>query len=295
MTTLSRAGVLAVLACAGIANAQNAQPKLEFEVASIKPSPVDPNGMIRVGCTGGPGASDPGMIRCTNQDFMNMLLKAYHLQHFQLVGTELWGPPRFEIAAKVPEGTTKEQLDEMWQNLLLDRFKLAIHHETREMVRYELVVGKGGPKFHESPETPPPAADAPKPSAALPGIPRNPEGYPSFTGSRQGMAITNGKAGLHYSKWTMTQLASQLSGQLSKPVTDLTGLTGKYDIALYWMESSPRVGASPSVSSAPEADLDSGPPLEKAIQDQLGLRLEARKGPVDFLVVDHIEKSPTGN
>jgi uncharacterized protein (TIGR03435 family) len=96
---------------------------------------------------------------------------------------------------------------------------------------------------------------------------------------------------------TMELLSSELSGQLRGPVTDLTGLPGKYDIDLCWSrDDGPRVVAPPQGGEPALTDFaPSGPTLMQALQDQLGLRLESKKGPVDFLVVDHAEKSPTEN
>jgi uncharacterized protein (TIGR03435 family) len=89
----------------------------------------------------------------------------------------------------------------------------------------------------------------------------------------------------------MEKLAIILAGQLGRPVTDNTGLKGEYDIRLYWVTDTLRSG-TPSPAGA---DGDEGPTITQAIQDQLGLRLEAKKGPVDCLIVDHIERAPTEN
>src|ERR1700749_3858388 len=106
--------LLSVFAGSDLALAQTPTHKLEFEVVSIKPSdPPGQNG-ITVGCRGGPGSADPTMIRCTNQDMLNLILHAYTIQHFQLAGVPVTGGQRFEITAKLPEGTTKEQVQEMY-------------------------------------------------------------------------------------------------------------------------------------------------------------------------------------
>jgi len=105
------------------------------------------------------------------------------------------------------------------------------------------------------------------------------DGYPAVT---EGMAAGNGRARIVYPRRTMEFLAGMLSGQLHHPVIDATGLTGNYDIALYWDMSG---------TSNPDA----GPTLEAAVQSQLGLKLEQKKGPVDIVVVDHAEKVPTEN
>ena len=223
----------------------------------------------------------------------NLLVRASGMEYFQVTGPDWMSSQMFEVAVKVPEGTTKEQFAEMLQNMLIDRFGLKAHHESREITRYELVVAKGGSKLKEAAETP---ASAPPPGPGRAGKPElDKDGYPLLERGRPGMAIMNGRARLFNPGMTMERLAGQLSGQLGKPVADMTGLKGKYDIGLYWSAEQMRAGA-PGAGPAPAApEFDSGPTLERAIQEQLGLRLEAKKGMVDFLIVDHMEKLPTDN
>ena len=267
--------------------------KLDLEAATIKQSAPSGGGMIRVGCTGGPGQPDPVMFRCQNMSLHGLVVTASGMEYFQVVGPDWMSSQMFEVAAKVPEGTTKEQFAEMLQNMLIDRFGLKTHKESREMTRYELVVAKGGPKLKEASESP--APDAPAGPGRAGKIEFDKDGYPMLERGRPGMIMMNGRARLFNPGMTMERLAGQLSGQLGKPVTDMTGLKGKYDIGLYWSAEQMRTGA-PGAGPAPAApEFDSGPTLERAIQDQLGLRLEAKKGLVDFLVVDHLEKLPTDN
>ena len=112
------------------------------------------------------------------------------------------------------------------------------------------------------------------------------------------MIMEKNRARLFFPKSTIEQLAKQLSAQLRRPVTDATGLTDKYDISLFWVDDV--LGGTPAGSVAnptasPAQDGEIGPTLEKALQEQLGLRLELKRGPVDVMVVDHFEKSPSGN
>jgi uncharacterized protein (TIGR03435 family) len=279
-----------LVACA--ANGQTGT-KLEFDAATIKQSAAPDGGMRRVGCTGGPGQPDPVMFRCTNMSLKNLLVRASGMESFQVAGPDWMPSQMFEIAAKVPDGATKEQFAEMLQNMLIDRFGLKTHHESREITRYELVVAKGGLKLKEASETP---ASAPPPGPGRAGkIEFDKDGYPMLERGRPGMIMMNGRARLFNPGMTMERLAGQLSGQLGKPVADMTGLKGKYDIGLYWSAEQMRAGAPGLGPSSAAPEFDSGPTLERAIQDQLGLRLEAKKGSVDFLVVDHMEKLPTDN
>jgi len=265
--------------------------KPEFEVASIKPSPPPPSAGIgfAVGCRGGPGTNDPGLFICENYSHLNMVLHAYSVEYYQLSAPDWMLTTRFDLRATVPEGATKEQLPLMLQSLLAERFKLKIHHETREIQRYELRVAKGDPKFKESA----PAKD--QSSLDPPGPPkRDKDGYP-IIGPRGGMAIMYDKARMRYPGVTMERLADLLSGQIHGPVTDMTGLSGKYDIDLYWNTVNILRASAPGADPAALPSDPGGPTLQPALQDQLGLRLESKKGPVDFLVVDYMEEVPTAN
>jgi uncharacterized protein (TIGR03435 family) len=169
----------------------------------------------------------------------------------------------------MPEGVGKDRMPAMLQALLADRFKLAAHMEDRPRNVYALVVDKGGPKFKESDPNAP---------------------------NQRFLRFTFGGGGIKGSV-TMAALARYLSGRGYGPVLDFTGLNGKYDIDLAWApdpafeRSGPNaaVHPDPAPASAPTAD------LFHAIRESLGLKLEPRKEPVGVLVVDHVERVPTGN
>ena len=187
----------------------------------------------------------------------------------------------FDLRAKLLPGATKQQFSVMFQNLLTDRFKLVIHRETREMRQYDLVVAKNGPKFKAAA-----AAGSPADTAAL-----QRSGCPTLR-SGQGVVFVNRLEVLHIPDWSMEVFSTQLAYLLRAHVTDATGLTGKYDIAMCWAPEDTRgTAAGPGTPAAP----DSGPTLQQALQDQLGLRLESKRGPVEFIVVEHTEKLPTEN
>lgn len=261
------------------ANAQSL-PRLEFEVASIKASPLT---YQFVRCRGGVGEADPGMWACENLTLANYVIIAYRVRLYQLSAPDWMSSARFTLQAKLPDGTTKEQQSMMLQNLLADRFKLKVHHETREIQQYDLVVAKGGPKFKEAaPPVPKDSAGAPSPSGPL-KLDR--DGYPDVVRAGYSMAIMSGRARMYYRDITMEGLATQLAAQFGKPVTDATSLHGKYEVTLSW-----------SAEIGPRADTNSdAPTLESAVREQLGLRLEPKKGPVDFIVVDSSEKTPSEN
>lgn len=291
-------------------------------------------GKMMMGSKGGPGSADPGHITYTNLSLKNLLVNAYDVKGYQISGPAWLDSERFDVVAKVPQGATKEQVRIMMQNLLQERFKLVVHHETKEMPMYALVVGKGGPKMKVTPDDPPPpaATGGPSDDAAKPPAPpdlaktmgkisvepdgtiKMPKGFAPKNGCMNMMMGTpNGpKSHMQCSGQTMSAFASQLSNQMDKPVTDQTNLTAKYDFALDFTPDENRMagmlpaGASMAfsheVTGGPEmgrkteaADTASLAPLPAAIQEQLGLKLEQKKGPVDLIVIDKIERVPTEN
>jgi uncharacterized protein (TIGR03435 family) len=281
---------LALLLVCGAAYPQT-DARLEFEVASIKPSPPANGGMI-VSSRGGPGTNDPALFRCQNMNLSSLVTMAYRVEYYQLSAPDWMTATRFDVMAKVPQGATKEQFAVMMQNLLSDRFKLAVRHESRDLQKYDLVIAKNGPKFKEQVPPPAPKGDDTRPPAPGP-LTRDKDGYPVLPPGRPAMAIMNDRARLYNPGMTMQQLAGQIAAQIRGPVTDATGLNGKYDINLYWIAGGLSAGAAEpnGVPSTP----DPGPTLMQALQDQLGLRLESKKGPVEFIVVEQAQKVPTEN
>jgi len=290
-----------VLASTGIFG-QSTDGQAVFEVASIKPSALPTGGRIFLGTRGGPGTDDPGRFTCTNCTLLMLITTAYSVQPFQVSGPPALSTERFEIVAKVPEGATKEQFRQMLQNLLAEQFKLTLHHDSKEMPLYQLVVARGGPKMKESAETTKTENTA---APAAPGpMKRDAEGYPVLTPGQSVMAMTPGHARMQGAQQTMPEFATRLSAFLGRPVTDATSLNGKYDFVLSWAPE-PNRGLIPGLPPPPPgADTiapaaadpqDSGPTIFTALQEQLGLKLEQKKGPVDMLVIDHVEKVPTEN
>ncbi len=252
-----------------------------FEVASVRVTTREPGKPLRITFRGGPGTDDPGRATFENFSMSNLINVAFSTDFNHVSGPDwMMGPAMFSIEAKVPEGTSKEQFGVMMQNLLRERFHLAYHYEKKEATTYDLVVAKNGPKFKEA--GPPPDAPAgPPPARGRATI--GPDGFPVLPAGR-GMAMMNNVARMRQDK-TMEQLAGMLSAQVGSPVGDATGLTGKYDIGLYW--STRRLAA--------DAGDDPGPTIFDALQEQLGLRLQAKKETIDVLVVDHVDKTPTEN
>jgi uncharacterized protein (TIGR03435 family) len=310
-----------VLALAGwTATAQTAEGPATFDVASVKPAAPSVNGMIRVRMAGGPGSPDPGQINYSNVSLKNVLMSAYNVKGYQLSGPAWLDSERFDIVAKIPKGATKEQFQQMLQNLLAERFKLKLHRETKELPVYALVIAKTGLKMKESPKEDPAASAAAAPPDAgafggaeprmrvgKDGMPQLPPGGPG----RGGMMMMNngGKMKMQANKQKVTQIAEMLANQLGRPVLDQTGLTADYDFALEYapdemMRGGPGMMAPPAPApdgggggggAAPSASEGGGPTVMTALQEQLGLKLESKKGPIALLVIDSLEKVPTEN
>jgi uncharacterized protein (TIGR03435 family) len=269
-----------------------------FDVASVKPSAPEGGGrrMIRMG--GGPGTPDPGRINYTGLPLMFILAGAYDVKNFQINGPSWLDSERFDITATVAPGTTKEQARVMMQNLLAERFHLTLHREKKEMQGYELTVAKGGAKLKES------APDAVEPPVPQSGPPkRDANGRPVLAGPGLLMNIqmtAKGPMALMAAKsQPLSQLVQALSNQLKMPVVDKTGLTGKYDFDVEFSPDLAGMGVTPptgggSAAGTPTVD-ESGPDMMTAIRQQLGLKLDAKKMPVEMIVIEHIDKVPTEN
>jgi len=253
-----------------IANAQNATTHAKFEVASIK----------RADQCGGRNFIDPGSVAFRGVPVKGVLAEAFKVKMDQIEGPSWLETECFDISARIPDGVNRDQLPAMLQALLAERFKLAAHTVDRPLSGYVLVVDKGGPKFKED------------------------DSKASFMGkdARPGLTFYGASGhGALKGVMTMATLASNLSRQGYGPVRDATGLTGKYDIDLTWTPDKPfeprTVEASAAAAAPPVADVPAVEPnLFTAVRDSLGLKLERRNHvPVQFLVIDHIERTPTEN
>lgn len=284
--------------------AQAAAPPLSFEVASIKPSEAEAN-MIRI------GASPGGRWTASGITLRILIQQAYDMRDYQISGTPGWASTdRYDIVAKAENpNPTREQIREMLRSLLAERFKMKAHLETKELPIYALVVGKGGHKLKLSEIQPvkegaPP--DAPKTTGHMTGG----AGAGVSAGSGAGGGVSAGtadsvKRGAQMMRMGRGQLNAQgvaiaglvgmLAQQLGRPVIDKTDLKGNYDFDLEWTpdETHRMIGPGTGTEAPMPAD-PSGPSIFTAVQEQLGLKLEAQKGPVDTLVIESVEK-PSGN
>lgn len=301
---------------AGIASAAAQQaPLKQFDVASVKATgPIDPqkiaSGQQRMGMK-----ADAGRVDIEGLSISDLLFLAFKVRPNQVSGPDWLSvgntltAERFEIHAKLPSGTSKDDVPEMLQSLLAERFKLAFHREQKEQSVFALIVGKGGSKLQPSVPDAPPSADAPpvggsaRPDAVQ--ISGSPQGGVTVKGAGTSgtTKITMGPDGMMHmesEKYSMEQLAASVTQFVGRPVVDMTGLTGTYRIALELtredlMAAARAVGANiPGGAGAPgggPAD-PAGTSVFQSIE-KLGLKLESRKAPIEFLVIDRLEKTPT--
>jgi uncharacterized protein (TIGR03435 family) len=307
--TVVSAGLILFTACGAFGQTAGT---LSFEVASIKPAPPPTDGRLMIMMRGGPSdPNDRGRVNWVNVSLRDILRVAYDLRDYQITGPDWLNATRFNIEATLPPTTTKEQFAQMWQTLLKERFGMTVHRETKDLPAYALVVSKGGPKLTEAVDDPPVTADG-----GGPGGPRVAGGPGGFGGPgprgggpmRNGMMMMRGMGHLEAKGIPISQFADIMSRQLSRPVEDQTGLKGNYDFKLDYTPDESTNGSAmrmgmPMPMPRPEGGGegrgpnpdDSGVSLFTAVQTQLGLKLEAKKLPLDMLMVDHAEKVPTEN
>lgn len=255
--------IVGFIILAGTASAQSSK----FEVASIKPSSPDAHGSSIM-------TDKVGGLNAENMPLRALITMAYGIRDFQLSGGPGWiGTDRFDIIAK-PErvesaaappdvqSMTDDQRkvrDDQWKervrDLLAQRFGLVVHKEVKEEQIYLLTVAKGGPKL------------------TVVTTPGGRQGITSNRGRTQGFAAP------------ISMLATNLSGSVGRPVIDKTDLTAKYDWVLEWTPDMPATG-----SDAPQPADAPGPTIFTALQEQLGLKLESSKGPVDTYVIDKVDR-----
>jgi uncharacterized protein (TIGR03435 family) len=224
---------------------------LQFEVATIKPSAP--------GVGSSSTNSTNGFLQITNQTLRTIIQYAYNVRDFQISGGPGWmGSDRYDVAAKPENGAHDQQMKQMLQTLLSDRFQLRFHRETREGTVYALFVGKNGPRLQ----------------------PAKKSDSSGITSGRNSMGLST----LSGKRASLDEIAANLSARLGRPVFDKTGLTDKFDFELSWVQD-----LTPSGAGAPSPAV-SGPSLFTAVQEQLGLRLESQKGPVEILVIDQVSR-----
>ena len=240
-----------------------AQAKTEapaFEVASIKPAPHYLGGPLRVN-----SAIEPNGINFRNVTLRMCIARAYGVKPYQVTGPAWINEERYFITAKAAGPAKEDVLMLMLRTLLADRFKLAFHRESKEMPVYALVVAKNGHKMKES----------------------NAEGETEISGG-DGPGIVAASA-------SIDQLTAVLRRHVDLPVLNETGLKGRYNFKLMWSQEEPRSTPAVAGEVPVQADPSGAPSIFTAVQEQLGLKLEARRALVEVIVMDRAEKVPIEN
>jgi uncharacterized protein (TIGR03435 family) len=233
-----------------------------FDVASIRAS--------QIGRAGGEGSRrestqvSPGSVIMRNVSLKSCIRFAYHVMDYQVSGPDWLNTERYDITAKAAGPADEDQIRLMMQTLLAERFKLALHRQTKELPAYVLLVGKNGPKFKESQS----------------------EGESSIQPQQKMLSVAVQRA-------RVSQLVDMLSNFLRTPVLDMTGLTGRYDITISVekylgdFEGVAKAGGDPLTAMASI--------IMTAVQEELGLKLESKKAPLELLIIDHAERAPADN
>jgi len=271
---------------------QSPATKLEFEVASVRPSASSSQNQVTVGLH-----LDGSQARIFSFSLKELMARAYRVKAYQVSGPDWVGSDRFDLTAKLPAGATADQIPEMLQAVLLDRFQLKFHREKKDLPVYALVLAKTPLKLKEAPagveDDGPPATNVAASGSSA--------GVSVDLGHGSSYTFANNK--FEAKKLDMDMLAAMLERYMDRPIVNLTALKGKYDLTLEVTQEDYqamliRAALTAGLVMPPQAlqllDGNSTASLLDALQ-QAGLKLEARKSPIDILVVDQARKTPTDN
>jgi len=269
------------------------QTTAAFEVASVRPS-AEQVSQASVGVH-----IDGSQVRIVGLPLKLYVGMAYGLKPQQIVGPDWLGQPRFDVAAKIPDGVSPAQLPQMFQALLADRFQMKGHRETKEFAVFALTVTKEGLKLQPSAAAPEGSSD--KPPAVTVTAGGNASGSGADLGG--GSSFTLGNNRIEIRKMTMAQIAELLTRLSDRPVIDATAITGAYDLSLeltaedfigVQIRGGVNNGALIPAQALRLLDNAAADPFTSALQKS-GLALESRKAPLQVLVIDSIQKTPTDN
>jgi uncharacterized protein (TIGR03435 family) len=250
---------------------------------------------------------DAARVDFSDVSLAELIRAAYRVRLYQISGPEWITTTRFDVLAKLPDGAKSDQVPEMLQTLLAERFHLVLHDSSKEMPVYALVIGKDGSKLTES-----------APDNAADGNVAGADSFPARGGGRSPMTaegpngsarMSAGPSGLHVDlkRMTLPNMIDWLSRFTDRPVVDMTGLTGRYDLALdvsrdEMMNAARNAGLALDAGGGGGGRRGGGNAAVEPEGDSVftsvakaGLKLEPRRLPVTLLVVDHMDKTPTEN
>src|SRR5262245_43458568 len=285
LSLIAAAGVAFVVPAFILGSSLGAQtpPTAAFEVATVKPNKSG-DGRVMLGMQPG------GRFNATNVPARMLLRQAFNVQEFQIVGGPDWlGSDRFDVVAKAPEGEfNADTMRPMLQSLLVERFKMMFHRESRDMPIYALMKARGDGKL--GPNLSASAVDC----AGRGRRGGGPPPAPPQPGQKLDCGFMIGPGRMNVGGMPMGQLAQALSPMVGRIVLDKTELTGNYDFELSFslegLGSAFPGGGTPLINGAPPPIDPNMPTIFTALQEQLGLKLDSQRGPVDVVVIDRVEQ-----
>jgi uncharacterized protein (TIGR03435 family) len=311
--------LLMVTALALAAGALSGQtPALTFDVASIKAVDMPSQAQIMSGKIHAGMKIDASRVDIGLATLLDLICKAYDVKQFQVQGPSWLNSQlttqRFDVMAKIPAGATKDQVPQMLQALLAERFKLVIHKEKKEQNVYALIVAKGGIKMKESEPLPVVTPAEGGPTVASSGsseVSVKPTANGAVTSdgeTSQKMSMgQDGKMHLEISRAPMSKFVDGITALVDRPIVDMTELKGKYEITMD-LSMQDLMAAARKMGAAVPGNAgggDSGRPADAASDpgtgsifnsiQALGLKLDPRKLPLDLIIVEKAEKLPTDN
>jgi uncharacterized protein (TIGR03435 family) len=263
-----------------------------FDAASVKPSPASSAYSSR----GGPGT---GQISYMRHSLKSLLFSAFRVQFFQMETQPWMDAEYFDVVAKLPPGSTSDDLGAMMQNLLVERLGLRFHREIKGQPGFALRLGAAPPKIIESP---PRAEEAP--------LARDSHGGLRFTRDKDGFIVAvpgssiiiggspsaDGISRITVARQSISAFAYYIGRILQQPVNDETGLKGIYDFHLSFAppENAPLAEQTPAPRNSGDAS-EPAPYLPQAVEKQLGLKMVPQKIPIEIVVIDHVDRKPVEN
>ena len=270
---MKRLALICLVFCSSLPGQTNSpRATSAFDVASVKPSAsASDRALVQ---------AVPGRLLMENFAPRTLIVLAYGVGDYQVAGGPSWiASDHFDVQAKAEGDATVQQMEgPMLQSLLVERFKLAFHRETQQLPVYELTRAGGNAKLQATKEgsCTTYSLDAPAPRAAAAGAPGTTFcGFPHITQNGTNRAL-DGKG------VSMATLAGNIARFVRRSVIDKTGLTGTYDLHLEWTDA--------PLNDIPNPDISNRPSVFTAVTEQLGLKLESAKGPVEVIVIDHMER-----
>jgi uncharacterized protein (TIGR03435 family) len=309
--------VLTLAGVAAIALAQEPVPRppAAFDVASVKAAatPAREPMFCLLPCSPGERLTVEGSrVDIRNMSLQRLIVAAYRIKPYQLSGPDWMSGERFDIAARIPAGVAADRLPEMLQALLAERFKLAIHRDNKDLPVYALVLGKNGSKLQpakaEAASAPLPETDGSRPLYTPQGDARIlPDGgavaKSELLGTIHSGPGPHGGMQFEFLNLSLPGLAELLGPHMDRPVVDQTGISGSYHFLLPELgpggEGRRKGGGDGGRAGSDAADTEKPRDVFAeelfAVIERAGLKLEKSKAPVETIVVEHLEKTPTAN